>query len=302
MYLLVLRWRKLWRETDLLAALICVLPAALVFGAFKIYPILYSGYLSLLEWDGLSPDKKFVGLANYLALARSEDFWNSLGVTIYYMVGVTILGVAASLLVALVLNRGIKALPLYRALYFTPVVTSTVAAAVVWRYLFDPGSGFINVTLRDVGLPAPAWLADPLWAMPAVILVGVWKRLGFNMVIYLAGLQSIPREYYEAAQIDGAGAWARFRYVTVPLLTPITTLLIIMSVIDSFLIFDQVFVMTGGGPIGSTDVIGFFLYRQAFRYFNMGSASAVGWVIFGVIFAITLIQWRLFGLGARAQA
>jgi multiple sugar transport system permease protein len=215
------------------------------------------------------------------------------------MVGITVLGIAAGLAVALALNRGIRLLPFYRAVYFTPVITSTVAAAVVWKYLFDPGSGFVNVILRSMGLSAPAWLASTIWAMPAVILVGVWKRLGFNMVIYLAGLQSVPREYYEAADVDGAGVWARFRYITVPLLAPITLLLVIMSIIDAFLIFDQVFIMTGGGPLGTTDVIGFFLYRHAFRYFEMGTASAVGWVMFTIIFVITLMQWKLFGFGAR---
>lgn len=292
-------WRELQRRDDLWTALVCLLPAAVIFGAFNIFPILYSGYLSLLEWDGLSSHRVFVGLANYMDLARSRDFWNSLGVTLYYMVGITVLGIAAGLAVALALNRGLRALPFYRAVYFTPVVTSTVAAAVVWKYLFDPGSGLVNVTLRSVGLPTPAWLASTVWAMPAIILVGVWKRLGFNMVIYLAGLQSIPREYYEAAEVDGAGTWARLRHVTWPLLTPITVLLVIMSVIDAFLVFDQVFVMTSGGPLGSTDVVGLFLYRYAFRYFEMGTASAVGWVIFAVIFAITLMQWRLFGFGAR---
>lgn len=287
------------RRDDLLTALVCLLPAAVIFGAFNIFPILYSGYLSLLDWDGLSPIRTFVGLANYIELARSGDFWNSLGVTLYYMVGITVFGIAAGLAVALALNQGIRALPFYRAVYFTPVITSTVAAAVVWKYLFDPGSGFVNVALRSAGLPAPAWLSSTLWAMPAIILVGVWKRLGFNMVIYLAGLQSIPREYYEAAEVDGAGTWARFRYITLPLLAPVTVLLVIMSIIDAFLVFDQVFVMTGGGPLGSTDVIGLFLYRHAFRYFEMGTASAVGWVIFAVIFAITLMQWKLFGFGAR---
>jgi len=293
------RWRKLWQQGDLLTALICLLPAALIFGVFNIFPILYSGYLSLLNWDGLSPNRIFVGLANYVELARSGEFWKSLGVTLYYMAGITILGIVAGLAVALALNRGIRALPFYRAVYFIPVITSAVAAAVVWRYLFDPGSGFVNVTLRSAGLPAPDWLTNPVWAMPAIILVGVWKRLGFNMVIYLAGLQGIPREYHEAAKVDGAGTWALFRYITLPLLAPLTMLLVIMSVIDSFLVFDQVFVMTGGGPLGSTEVIGLFLYRYAFEYFEMGKASAVGWVMFAVIFAITLIQWKLTAFGAR---
>jgi len=289
------RLRYRWRRGDLPAAVVCLLPAAIIFGAFNIFPILYSGYLSLLKWDGLSAAREYVGLKNYVELLSSHDLWNSLRVTMYYMGGVTVLGIAAGLVVALALNKGVRALSFYRAVYFTPVVTSTVAAAVVWKYLFDPGSGFVNVFLRSIGIHAPNWLSSPVWAMPAVILLGVWKRLGFNMVIYLAGLQSIPGEFYDAAKVDGAGSWARFRYVTLPLLSPVTLLLVIMSVIDSFLVFDQIFVMTNGGPLQSTEVIGFLLYRYAFRYFKLGYASAVGWVIFAVIFAITLAQWRLFG-------
>ena len=292
-------WYKLWRQGDLLAALICLLPATIVFGVFNIFPTLYSGYLSLLDWDGLSARKVFVGLANYDELLQSETFWNSLGVTLYYMVGITVLGIAAGLVVALALNRGIRALSFYRAVYFTPNITAPVAAAVVWRSFFDPASGLLNVALRSAGLPAPAWLASTVWAMPAVILVGVWRRLGYNMVIYLAGLQSIPRDYYEAAEVDGAGSWARFRYITLPLLAPITALLVIMSVIESFLVFDQVYVLTQGGPLESTEVIGLLLYRLGFRYLELGRASTVGWVIFVVIFAITLFQWKLFGFESR---
>jgi len=295
------RLRHRWRRGDLPAAVVCLLPAAIIFGAFNIFPILYSGYLSLLEWDGLSAVREYVGLRNYAQLLSSHDLWNSLRVTVYYMGGVTVLGIAAGLVVALALNKGIRALSFYRAVYFTPVVTSTVAAAVVWKYLFDPGSGFVNVFLRSIGIHAPNWLSSPVWAMPAVILLGVWKRLGFNMVIYLAGLQSIPREFYDAARVDGAGNWARFRYVTLPLLSPVTLLLVIMSVIDSFLVFDQIFVVTNGGPLQSTEVIGFLLYRYAFRYFKLGYASAIGWVIFAVIFAITLAQWRLFGFGNEVR-
>lgn len=294
--------RSRWRRGDLPTAIVCLLPAAIIFGVFNIFPIIYSGYLSLLEWDGLSAARTYIGLRNYVELLSSHDLWNSLRVTIYYMGGVTALGIAAGLVLALALNRGIRALPLYRAIYFTPVITSTVAAAVVWKYMFDSGSGFVNVSLRSAGVHPPNWLSDPVWAMPAVILLGVWKRLGFNMVIYLAGLQSIPGELYHAAEVDGAGGWARFRYVTLPLLAPVTILLAVMSVIDSFLVFDQVFVMTNGGPLQSTEVIGFLLYRHAFRYFELGYASSIGWVMFAVIFVITLVQWRLFGFGGEARA
>src|SRR5581483_10930739 len=192
------------------------------------------------------------GLGNYKALLQSPAFWNSIRVTLFYMIGVTMLGIAAGLVIALVLEKGMRALPFYRALFFMPVITSTVAAAVVWEYLFDPTSGYVNISLRALHIIPPNWLSDPFWALPAIILVGAWKRLGFNMVLYLAGLANIPNHLYEAASVDGATGWSRFRFITLPLLTPITLLLVIMSIIDSFLVFDQVFVMTNGGPLSST--------------------------------------------------
>lgn len=295
------RWRAWWRHAnrrgDLSAAAIALTPAIVLFALFNLYPLAYSGYLSTLEWDGFSPDKQYVGLDNYRAISDSAMFRNALRVTAQYTIGVTLLGVSVSLLIAVLLNSGIRGQNIYRLIYFLPVVTSTVAAAVVWRYLMNPGTGYADVLLRDLGLtpPTPSWLRNPDWALRIVILVGVWKRLGFNIVIYLAGLQNIPKDYYEAATVDGAGSWARFRHITIPLIAPITLLLVIMSIIDSFLIFDVVYVMTDGGPIGTTEVVGLLLYRQAFRYFNLGTASAMGWVIFGIVFVITLIQWRFFG-------
>jgi len=282
-----------WRHDELITAIMCLLPAMVIFGLFNIFPILYSDYLSLLKWDGLSDTPIFVGSANYIALFQSDSFWNSIRVTLYYMGGVTLLGLGAGLLIALALNQGVRWSGFYRTVYFTPVITSTVAAAVVWKYLFNPGSGYINEFLHSIGILAPNWLTSPVWAMPAVILVGMWKRLGFNMVIYLAGLQAVPPELYAAAKVDGAGAWARFWYITLPQLRPVTLLLVIMSVIDSFLVFDQIYIMTGGGPLETTNVIGFMLYQHAFRYFSVGSASAIGWVMFTIIFAITLLQWTI---------
>jgi multiple sugar transport system permease protein len=290
-------WSRANRRGDLSAAALALAPAIILFALFNIYPLLYSGYLSVMDWDGFSPDKEYVGLDNYKSLYESAMFRNALTVTFTYTVGTTLLGVAFSLLVAVLLNSGIRGQNIYRLVYFLPVVTSTVAAAVVWRYLMNPGSGYADVLLRDLGLtpPSPSWLRNPDWALRIVILVGVWKRLGFNIVIYLAGLQNIPKEYYEAATVDGAGSWDRFRRITVPLIAPITLLLVIMSIIDSFLIFDVVYVMTDGGPVGTTEVVGLLLYRQAFRYFNLGTASAMGWVIFAIVFVITLIQWKFFG-------
>jgi multiple sugar transport system permease protein len=296
----MLTWyRRNNRLGDLSAAIICLLPALVILGVFSLYPIIYSGYLSLLKWDGFGADRSFVGFDNYVRLWRSGLLSNSIKVTIYYAVGVTIGGLILGLVAALLLNSAVKGLTLYRTVYFLPVITATVAAAVVWKLLLDPGSGYVNILLREVGVTAPSWLRSPTWAMPAVIAVGIWKRLGFNMVIYLAGLQSVPREMQEAAEVDGAGSWATLRDITLPLLAPTTLLLAIMSVIDAFLVFDQIYVMTGGGPIGRTDVLGLLLYRQAFRYFDLGGASAVGWVMFALIAGASLVQWRFYRSGTQ---
>ncbi|MGE5589811.1 MAG: carbohydrate ABC transporter permease [Bacillota bacterium] len=292
-----LRRRSPQQRDQAWTALLCLFPALVIFGLFNIYPAIWSGWLSLLNWDGLSAVKTFVGFSNYRALFADPEFWNSLRVTALYTVGVTVFGLAAGLLVAVALNRRVVGRTFYRAAYFTPVVTATVAAGVVWALLFDPVNGMVNLGLRQLGLEGPRWLGDPAWALPSVMVVGVWKRLGFNMAVYLAGLQAIPPEYYEAAEVDGASSLQRFWHITWPLLTPTTVLLTIMSVIDSFQAFDHVFVMTSGGPLGATDVLPLYLYRQGFRLYHLGYASAVGWVIFAVVFLATLLQWRLSGEG-----
>lgn len=291
------RWRHANRQGDLTAAALALAPAVLLFAVFNIYPLLYSGFLSVMEWNGFSPDRTYVGLDNYRAIFASSQFRNALVVTLKYTAGVTVLSVAIGLVIAVLLNADIRGRNIYRLIYFLPVVTSTVAAAVVWRYLMTPGTGYADVFLRSIGLtpPSPAWLRNPDWALRIVILVGLWKRLGFNIVVFLAGLQNIPKDFYEAATVDGAGTVQRFRHITIPLIAPITLLLVIMSIIDAFLIFDVVYVMTDGGPVGTTEVVGLLLYRQAFRYFNLGDASAMGWVIFAIVFTVTLIQWKFFG-------
>jgi multiple sugar transport system permease protein len=296
-------WRKANQRGDLSTAFLALLPVTLLFIIFNLYPLLYSGYLSVMEWDGFSDTRIFVGLDNYRNLLSSPDFGNSLRVTLIYTVGVTAIGIGSALVVAVMLNTHIRGRTIYRVLYFLPVVTSTIAVAVVWRYLLTPNTGYVDVFLHSIGIssPSPTWLRNPNWALWIVIVVGIWKRLGFNIVIYMAGLQSIPTEYYEASQVDGAGPFRQFRYITIPLIAPVTLLLAIMSIIDSFLIFDVVYVMTNGGPLDSTNVIGLLLYNQAFRFFNMGQASAIAWVIFGIVFAVTLLQWRIFGIrGDRA--
>lgn len=291
-------WQRVNRRGDISTALLALAPAAILFLVFNVYPLFYSGYLSLLKWDGFSSKKEYVGFDHYRTFLASSEFTNSLEITVVYTIGVTIVSIALGLILATLLNSKIRGQTIYRVLYFLPVVTSTIAIAIVWRYLLTPYTGYADVFLRDLGLtpPKPTWLRNPDWALRVIMLVGVWKRLGFNIVIYLAGLQGIPHEYYEAARVDGAGAVRCFRSITIPLIAPITVLLVIMSIIDSFLIFDVVYVMTDGGPLHSTEVIGLLLYNQAFRYFNMGEASAIAWVIFAIVFLITLFQWMIFGI------
>ena len=287
---------------ELPTALVFLLPAIVILGVFNFYPALYSLYLSFFEWNGTAPIKEAVGLQNYTRLLASGEFWNSLRVTVLYAGGMTAASLALGMLVASLLNQPIRGQAFYRALYFLPVVTPTVAAGVVWKYLFDPSQGVVNRSLETFGIDGPNWLSDPTWALLAVVVVGVWKRVGFNMVVYLAALQGIPRTYYEASRLDGANTWQVFRFITLPLLGPSTFFLSVTALIDAFQVFDLVYVMTAGGPLGSTDVLGFYLYRYGFRYYELGFASAVAYVMFVLIFAVTLLQFRLSrGGGADAQ-
>lgn len=279
--------RELWAASGFLA------PAVVLLGVFSLFPALYSLWLSLHRWRGLGGERPFVGLENYARLAADPEFWASLRVTGFYAAGVTGLALALGLGYALLLNGPVAGRALYRVLFFLPVITPTVAAGTVWKYLFDPSQGVVNSLLTSVGIAGPGWLVDPSWALAAVVVVGVWKRVGFNLIIYLAALQGVPRELHEAARVDGATSWETLRFVTVPLLGPTTFFLVVTSLIEGFQVFDLVYVMTQGGPLGSTDVMGYFLYRNAFSYLDLGYASAIAYALFAVVFAVTLLQRRL---------
>ncbi|MEX2536099.1 MAG: sugar ABC transporter permease [Trueperaceae bacterium] len=290
------------RLGELPVALLFLLPAAVILGVFNFYPALYSLYLSFFEWNGVSSVREPVGLGNYERLLRSTEFWNSLRVTALYAAGMTLGALALGLLVAVLLNLNIEGRAFYRVLYFLPVITPTVAAGVVWKHLFDPSQGVVNRSLELVGLAGPAWLVSPGWALLAVVIVGIWKRVGFNMVIYLAALQGIPRTYYEAAQLDGASHLQTFRHITLPLLAPSTFFLTVTALIEAFQVFDLVYVMTAGGPLRGTDVVGYYLYRYGFRYYELGFASAIAYAMFVLIFIVTLIQFRLMRSGTGEGA
>ncbi|TAK22833.1 MAG: sugar ABC transporter permease [Chloroflexota bacterium] len=242
-----------------------------------------------------SPTREFVGLNNYLSVLASGEFWLSMNNTLYYAVGVVGLELTAALALALLLNRPLRGLSLYRTAFFAPVVTSTVAVSIVWLWLFDPQTGLFNYILSLLGLPESGWLTDPTMAMPAIILMSTWHQAGYYMVIYLAGLQAIPREFYDAAKVDGAGRWTLFRHITWPLLTPTTLFVLIIGMIGALQAFDAFYVMTQGGPLKATQTMVFYLYQVGFKFYEIGAASAMAYLLFVVIFTLTIIQWKVVG-------
>ncbi|WP_199621839.1 carbohydrate ABC transporter permease [Paenibacillus alkalitolerans] len=271
-------------------AFLLLLPNIAGFLVFTFFPVIASFLLSFTSWDMLKPIE-WVGLQNYYDLWKDETFIKVLWNTIYFSAVSVPAGIFISLFLAIALDQNIKFKKFYRAAYFLPVVSSMVAVAVVWQWIYNPEYGILNYFLGWFGIDGPDWLTSTVWAMPAVILTSVWKNLGFNMLIFLAGLQSIPESYYEAADIDGAKWHQKFRYITVPLLSPTTFFVSVMSFIGSFQVFDSVFLMTQGGPARSTSVIVYYLYENAFKYFYMGYASAMAYILFFMVFLITLVQF-----------
>jgi len=285
-----------WDREQTLTAFVFLAPAAVVLGVFVLYPIIDAGYVSLTSWNGFAPTKPFVGLANYLRLAHDPEFWNSLAVTLAYAAGVCVLSVVTGLAIALLLDAPLRGRGFYRTVYFLPAVTSSVAAAIVWKYMLDP-AGFVNALLGQVGIAGPDWLQQRWLALGALTLLTVWKNIGFNAILYLTALQALPTSVYEAAQLDGASLWQRIRFVTVPLLAPMTFFVVIQALITSFQAFDLVYVLTGGGPRGGTDVLGMFMYRTAFRLGDFGYGTAIAFVTLILVLGITLVQWRANGSG-----
>ncbi|WP_407659308.1 carbohydrate ABC transporter permease [Jiangella rhizosphaerae] len=266
-------------------------PSLVPLTLFTLVPMVSSLWVSLHDWNLITP-MEFVGLANYRELLSDGDTWAAFGHTLGYIAGylplVYVLGLAA----ALALNTALRGRNVFRAAYFLPVVTSWVVVALLWRWLLSPANGLVNHLLGLVGIDGPGWWTDPAWAMPSVILASAWKDLGFVMIILLAGLQSVPGELYDAARVDGTSAWQRFRYVTLPLLSPSTFFVVVISLINGFQVFDQVYVMTGGGPAGATEVVVQQIYDLTFRYGRAGDASALSWLLFVVVLVVTIIQVR----------
>jgi multiple sugar transport system permease protein len=269
---------------------ILLIPNFIVFLIFLLIPLAASFFFSFTEWDLMTP-MKWVGFANYIELFKDETFLKSLWNTIYFTLGTVPTGVIISLFLAIALNQRIKGIKIFRATYFLPVIASFVAAALVWSWMYNPEFGLINYFLSVIGIKGPSWLNSLNWAMPSIILTTIWKGLGFNMLLFLAGLQGIPESYYEAADIDGANWFSKFLHITVPLLSHTTLFVIIISTINSFQGFDLVYMMTYGGPARSTSVLIFYLYQNAFRYFRMGYASAIAYVLFFLVLFFAIIQF-----------
>jgi multiple sugar transport system permease protein len=272
-----------------IALIVLLGPSLIGMSAFYILPVLSSFVLSFSKWDLLTPIQ-WIGVGNYVTALADPAVQQALRNTLTFIFGYLPCVVAGGLGLALLLNRKLPGRTAFRAIYFVPVVTSWVAVSLVWKWLLNPQYGLINYGLALIGIKGPGWLFDPSWAMAGVILTTVWKDIGFVTVIYLAGLQEIPENLGEASDLDGATAWQKFWSVTWPMLAPTTFFVTTISLISSFQVFDQVFIMTGGGPVGATTTMVQLIYKNAFSYGQMGYASAISWILFALIFAVTVAQ------------
>ena len=286
------------RNERLLVPYIFISPNIIVFAAFMLFPILFAFYMSFHEWS-LIGVPQFNGLDNYVRMVHDELFWQSLGHTVVFTAGTVPTSIALGLAAAMLLNRELPARGLLRSVIFLPVIVSGVVTALVAAWIFNDNYGVINSLLKAAGLEPIPWLSSPTWAMPSLIITTLWIRIGFCMVVYLAGLQGIPSEYYDAAQVDGASSWRQFRHITLPLLAPTTFLLLVINVIFSFHVFDLIYVMTGGGPGFSTTVLVQYIYESAFASREMGYASAMGIVLYLLIVVLTVFQWRVSRQGGE---
>jgi|SRR5215207_3472549 len=279
--------RKNW------SAYLFLAPGLIHFAIFTLFAVGFAFYISFHEWNIIRPEKPFLGWDNYLRLFEDKRFHRSVINTLTFMVGVP-LNLMSGLAVALLLNTKVRGQAIFRAMFYLPVVTPLVVSSIIWKWVYQGDYGLLNYYLLKLGIIQEKifWLADPDLALPALIIMGIWGGTGATMVIYLAGLQSIPEEMYDAAKVDGANAWQRLFYITIPLLRPTTFFLFVTGVIGAFQIFTEVYIMTNGGPLNRTTTIGYYLYVNAFRELDMGYATAMAFALFAMIFGFTLLQWK----------
>jgi multiple sugar transport system permease protein len=264
--------------------------AAIGFLVFQLIPIGTSAYLSLTD-SKMVGAPNWLGVKNFVQMSLDPLFWQSLKVTTLYALVAVPLQLAASLLLAMLMNQNIRGVTIFRTVYYLPAVISGVAVALLWRWIYNPEFGILNVFLGFLGIQGPNWLQDSNWALPSLMLMSLWG-IGGGIVIYLAGLQGIPTELYEAVEIDGGGGWAKFRHITIPMISPVIFFNLVTGIIWTFQEFTRVYVMTSGGPSNATLFYGLYLYRNAFKYFEMGYASALAWVLLLIILAMTLFLFR----------
>lgn len=283
--------RKFWINLSNLqtsAAWIFVFPALLGMLIFIIIPIFFSFGLSFAKWDLLNPIQ-FVGLDNYKEIFTEPLFGKILLNTVVFALATSFFGVIIPLILAAIMNSKIRGADFFKTAYFLPFITPMIVIGIVWEWIFDPNIGLLNKVLQ-VHIN---WLYDPHWAMPALIIVSVWKLIGYNMIIFLSGFSGISNSMFEAAKIDGANPVETFFYVTIPLLSPTIFFVVIITAVSSFQIFDLIYLMTQGGPLDSTNVLVYAIYKNAFEYFNAGKASAIAYVLFVIILVLTLLQWNM---------
>lgn len=278
-------------QRNLIMGLGFLTPNIIGFMIFTFLPVLTSLVLAFCQWDILTP-MKFVGFRNFIELFKDADFWYYLYNTFFFMLGIPV-GMMTSLAMAMALNRKLRGIVFYRTIYFMPVVSSMVACALIWKWIYNPDFGLLNAFLRYLNVPnPPQWLSSTFWAKPALMFMGIWNGAGYNMLLYLAALQGISEELYEAASIDGASWWQRFSNITWPMLSFVNFFIIIMSIIGGFQAFGVQYIMTGGGPAGSTTTIVYYIYNNAFQWFKMGYASSISWFLFLMMLIATLVQWK----------
>lgn len=289
------------KTKEIIAAYAFLTPNLIGFLVFTSIPVAVSLALSFVKWD-LFSSPEFVGLDNFIKLFQDKYFWQYCWNTVYLMAGIP-LSMAGSLLLAIALNQKLKGMVFFRTVYFLPTICSGVAIFMLWRLMYNPDFGVFNAMINQFGqsiglqLQGPNWLTDEAWAKPAFIIMSVWQLIGgFNMILYLAALQGVPRNLYDAAEVDGANGWQKFWAVTWPQISPTTFFIAVMSLIGGFQAgFEQAYMMTGGGPNGSTTTLILFIYNNAFVWHNMGYAAAIAWVLFVIIFIITILKWYFFG-------
>ncbi|WP_337865317.1 sugar ABC transporter permease [Ignavibacterium sp.] len=285
-------------KTTSTAAYFFLAPALSAIFIFFFIPVIAAFIISFTDFDiytlGNFSTLRFIGFDNYIKLFKDDLFWTALGNTFYFVVVAGPLSIAVSLIAAFMLNsKLVKFKSLFRLSYFLPVVTTLVAVAIVWRFIYHPNFGILNFLLSIVGINPIDWLGDPNWAMPSIILLAVWKNFGYNMIIFIAGLQNIPEELYEAADIEGVSAFQKFKYITLPMLAPTTIFVSIITMIGYFQLFAEPYVMTQGGPLNKTLSIVQYMYQEGFRWWNMGYSASIAFVLFIIIFIGTLIQFKV---------